>query len=294
MPTPAVAWLVLHGMVSLRRAWTGLHHLSHRSTACFFQSGFFGSILGQVRSIFYNSFFFKKIQNKLVSSPVTILPNTHFFLLRWENFRHNFAPIPALFQPTSPDQNISIIKNTSEDQNAKAVDILSDRQAPPREEDSSHGLSAAHYSPLRLCSALLPVPRNLFAIPAESPSPCRMGGSDALQSIVYARGSLRLLDQVRLSLRFFFSSSSCKVGMDEMSRCLIGLGFFYWIQRWLPLEVVYIDIEDSADGWWAWISHSEYPFLGCPRLGCAGEALASFVAVLVDVFSHNFAWLAEP
>uniref|UniRef100_K3ZJ41 Methylthioribose-1-phosphate isomerase n=1 Tax=Setaria italica TaxID=4555 RepID=K3ZJ41_SETIT len=72
-----------------------------------------------------------------------------------------------------------------------------------------------------------------------------MVGSDALQSIVYARGSLRLLDQ-----------------------------------RKLPLEVDYIDVKDSADGWNA---IRDMVVRGAPAI-----AIAAALALAVEVSGLDF------
>jgi hypothetical protein len=71
-----------------------------------------------------------------------------------------------------------------------------------------------------------------------------MVGSDALQSIVYARGSLRLLDQVRL----FARSSILPLSLFGLVLIHSGLALLS-TQRKLPLQVDYIGIEDSTDGW---------------------------------------------
>ncbi|EMS35723.1 hypothetical protein TRIUR3_30511 [Triticum urartu] len=75
-----------------------------------------------------------------------------------------------------------------------------------------------------------------------------MGESSALQSILYDRGALRLLDQVPPSASHAPSLDSkwCRV-----LPLLIGVlvSGFDVMQRKLPLEEVYIDVKDSADGW---------------------------------------------
>jgi hypothetical protein len=75
-----------------------------------------------------------------------------------------------------------------------------------------------------------------------------MGESSALQSILYDRGALRLLDQVPPS------ASPCAFSRVEVvSSSSVpdwGLDFLFDVmQRKLPLEEVYIDVKGSADGW---------------------------------------------
>ncbi|KAI4997700.1 methylthioribose-1-phosphate isomerase [Hordeum vulgare subsp. vulgare] len=72
-----------------------------------------------------------------------------------------------------------------------------------------------------------------------------MGESSALQSILYGRGALRLLDQ-----------------------------------RKLPLEEVYVDVKDSADGWNA---IRDMVVRGAPAI-----AIAAALSLAVEVNDHNF------
>jgi hypothetical protein len=78
-----------------------------------------------------------------------------------------------------------------------------------------------------------------------------MVGTDALQAIIYARGALRLLDQVRLLLRFLsFPFPAAWEPGDGFSAGFDSFcAGFDPTQRKLPLEVDYIDVKDSADGW---------------------------------------------
>jgi hypothetical protein len=73
-----------------------------------------------------------------------------------------------------------------------------------------------------------------------------MGESSALQSILYDRGSLRLLDQVPLCDVLYVL---CEVETSSSVPDSVSWFCCDVLQRKLPLEEVYIDVKGSADGW---------------------------------------------
>lgn len=78
-----------------------------------------------------------------------------------------------------------------------------------------------------------------------------VGADNSLQAICYNRGSLRLLDQVVFAFCFFI----WVLFVDLLFISFLFNTLFKHVncvafeQRKLPLETVYLDIKNAADGW---------------------------------------------